>query len=224
MSNPRGHFNNPSSGDHETHLHQHAQASDTTWKDDEYDSSLSGSHPAHQAPHARHPSGERVLYTEKVTKEYDAQGNVIRTNVEHPKPGTMDALDDSESGVRGASSGTASRRQPMVSDDYGRTGSTRVGNEAQRNVTSEDWARRNAANVKPSVADKVTGEAFFTYSCCASLMMISRGRAEGYGRSDFQPQLVLSWRRHSSWWPLPLRSRALSSVALVFRISAHRVV
>ncbi|KAF6762117.1 hypothetical protein DFP72DRAFT_596260 [Ephemerocybe angulata] len=157
MSNPRGQFNNPSSGDHETHLHQHAQASDTTWKDDEYDSSLSGSHPAHQAPHARHPSGDRVLYTEKVTKEYDAQGNVIRTNVEHPKPGTMDALDDSESGVRGASSGTASRRQPMVSDDYGRTGSTRVGNEAQRNVTSEDWARRNAANVKPSVADKITG-------------------------------------------------------------------
>jgi hypothetical protein len=38
---------------------------------------------------ARRGSGDHVIYTEKVTKEYDAQGNVVKTNVEHPKPGAL---------------------------------------------------------------------------------------------------------------------------------------
>lgn len=91
--------------------------------------------------------GDRVLYTEKVTKEFDAHGNVVSQNVEHPKPGTLhgesrfdfamwgrlsfsQAFDDDLAGRNltgsgGSAMGTGSRgRQAMVSDDYNRTGAS----------------------------------------------------------------------------------------------------
>ena len=102
------------SGDQPVHLHEHSRPGgivlppifmlgietwnlkEDIWQDDEYDSSLSRSHmntgsnlsgTGHST--ARQGGGDHVIYTEKVTKEYDAQGNVIKTNVEHPKPGTL---------------------------------------------------------------------------------------------------------------------------------------
>ncbi|KAJ3516991.1 hypothetical protein NMY22_g14070 [Coprinellus aureogranulatus] len=109
--------------------------SDTLWQGDEYDASVSrdiGSNVLSSGSHHAQ-GGDRVIYTEKITKEFDAHGNVVSQNIEHPKPGAIDALDDVHAGrsgltgAVGASPGAGTRgRQAMVFDDYNHTGAGRT--------------------------------------------------------------------------------------------------
>lgn len=158
------------SGEQGVHIHEHAQpqgtvpshphrsrlivTTDHVWKGHEsVGSDLGiGTGGGGLAGSRQDRGGDRVLYTEKVTKEFDAHGNVVSQNVEHPKPGTLhgvlyiypvrsgclplQVLDDDFAGrsgltgSTGSSMGMGSRgRQAMVSDDYDRPGTTHAGNE-----------------------------------------------------------------------------------------------
>ncbi|TEB35840.1 hypothetical protein FA13DRAFT_1728696 [Coprinellus micaceus] len=157
------------SGDQPVHFHEHSRPGEDIWQDDEYDSSLSRSRmnagsnwsgTGHST--ARRGSGDHVIYTEKVTKEYDAQGNVVKTNVEHPKPGALNAFDDNSTGRTGASGPTGSStgisgggRQPLVSDEYGQTGTSRLGDEAQRTSTGAP-RERTVPGTQHTLGDKIT--------------------------------------------------------------------
>jgi len=179
-------------------------APDTTWHEDggHTASNYSSSAPiVHEvSPHAQH-SPDTLLYTEKVTTEYDEYGNVVSSRVEHPgninngsagaSPLTLlwlyqrvyfavsnlSSIPAARLGL--SSSSSTSRRQPMVSDDYNRLGAGRTA-VAQEAPSGKSFARTTAQKIT-GTSKRWLGRLSFI------LIVLLRSRRKRPGIGDFQP-------------------------------------
>ncbi|KAJ2931589.1 hypothetical protein H1R20_g5380, partial [Candolleomyces eurysporus] len=144
-------------GPDRVHHFDHTTANDPTWHD-ELDEGLtrSGAHSGRNPqPHRSAQAYDEVIYTEKVTKELDSEGHVISTNVERGGPRASEyGANDPTSGVRVVNGST--RVHMFNSDDYGRTGPSQFGTEAERLAAFE--AREHVPG-QTSLPAKAMGQA-----------------------------------------------------------------